>query len=202
MRYSVLIILFIFFNYTGGHNKTQHQNFNPENNEESTIKNKGNLTEINLNSLQLDIKKEDNKKITVLVIQCSNGYEYSMFGFDFNPIIESELKRIENVEVIPFSLTKLLGVTYQGVYDRKYCKPILDKIDADYYIMTRFTGEYHQDTPKMSKMNWGYETKVLNTKSMQQIVSIGNKRLNEYRDIEIDIKKNIPQLVKDIKDLK
>jgi hypothetical protein len=202
MRYSVFIILVIFINCTGGQNKTQHQNLYPNINEENTIKKEGNITETNLDTLHIGKKNEDNRKITILVIQCSNGYEYSMFGYDFNPIIERELRRIENIEVIPFSLKKLMGVTYQGVYDRKYCKPILDKVDADYYIMTRFTGEYPPDTPNMSKMNWGYETKVLNTKSMQQIISIGNKRLNEYREIEIDIMKNIPQLVKDIKSLK
>jgi hypothetical protein len=30
-------------------------------------------------------------KTSVLIVQCSNGYEYATGGYDFNPILEQEL---------------------------------------------------------------------------------------------------------------
>jgi hypothetical protein len=94
-----------------------------------------------------------------------------------------------------------MGISYQGVYDKKYCAPIIEKVDADYFIMTRFIGP-HPDTPNIDSVTWGYETKILNTKTLNQKVSIGESGFKGYKDIENDIKKNINKLVKDISDLK
>ncbi len=141
-----------------------------------------------------------NRNIKVLVIQCSNGYEYALHDYDFNPVIEGELNKADNIKVIPFPYKKLMGVAYQGVYDKKYCKPILEKVEADYYIMTAFVGTY----PGMynDSIKWGYETKILNTKTLNQKTSIGKKGFKKYEDIEVDIKKNITVLIKDIQELK
>lgn len=159
------------------------------------------LSTPNNDSITSDDKKHTASKLKVYVIQCSNGYVFAMGGYDFNPIIEKELKSKENIELIPFDAKKLLEVTYQGVYDKKYCKPIMEKIKADYFIMTRFIGP-HPDTPNVDSVSWGYETKILNIKTMEQKVSIGKTGLKEYQDIESHIKKNIDQLVKDLEVLK
>lgn len=154
-----------------------------------------------IDSVASPAKESEVRKIKLLVVQCSNGYEFAMHGYDFNPLLEEKLRHIDAVEVIPFPYKKLIGVTYQGVYDKKYCKPILDKVEADYFIMTRFIGP-HPDSPDVDSVVWGYETKILNTKSMNQKVSIGKNGLKEYRDIEDDIRKSIDRLVTDIRNLK
>jgi hypothetical protein len=144
--------------------------------------------------------KTDIQKMKLLVVQCSNGYEFAMANYDFNPIIEESLRSKDTVEVIPFPYKKLMGVIYQGVYDRGYCKPILEKVEADYLIMTRFTGP-HPDTPNSDSVVWGYETKILNTKTMNQKVSIGKSGFERYSDIEDHMRKNIGQLLTDIRNL-
>lgn len=49
--------------------------------------------------------------LDVIVVQCANGYEYAMYNYDFNPVIEKELNKFENINVKPFPLITLMGVT-------------------------------------------------------------------------------------------
>ena len=142
-----------------------------------------------------------NEKLRVLVILCSNGYDYSISGYDLDPIIENHLKNKSEFEIVPFSLKKLMGVAYQGVYDKKYAQPIIDKIDADVFIMSRFTGNNLLENPTEDTF-WGYETKILNVKSMNQKVSIRANKLSDFKDIENHIKDNIEKLIEDIENLK
>jgi hypothetical protein len=51
---------------------------------------------------------------------------------------------------------------------------------------------------KTQKVFWGYETKILNTTSMLQMVSIGSNHLHSYQDIEEHIISNVGKLIKDI----
>jgi len=138
--------------------------------------------------------------LTLLVIQCYNSYDYASGGWNFNPVIEAELNKFDDMEIIPFPYKKLMNVAYQGIYDKKYCGPILERVPADYYIMTRFVGP-RPDTPFQDSLTWGYEIKILNTRSMNQKVSIGRSNMEDYTDIEEDIIKNIDRLYKDIKTL-
>ena len=70
---------------------------------------------------------EKSPKIKILVLQCSNGYGLD----DFRNVIEEELSKNYQFEIIPFPNKKLLGVTFQGVYDKKHCKPITEKIHQE-----------------------------------------------------------------------
>ena len=147
------------------------------------------------------IKKDTSSTILeVMVVPCANGYDYAVNNYDFNPIIEKELDKFESIIVLPFPLEKLIGVPYQGVFDKKYCAPILEKIKADYLIMTRFTGDYDELSGR--EQPWGYETKILNTKTMKQISSIKSTNLNQYSEIEEHLKRNIKYLKSDIENLK
>lgn len=138
--------------------------------------------------------------IRVMMIPCANGYEYTMHGYQLNPIIKRELKNITSIIVQPFPLKKLQGVSYQGIFDKKYCIPIINKVDVPFLIMTQFTGNpFVVDT---TKKKWGYQTKILNTKTMDQINSIGANNLQYYSEIEKHIKENITRLQSDIKKIK
>jgi len=134
--------------------------------------------------------------IEVMVIPCSNGYEYAMHNYDFNPIIESELNQFKNINVKPFPFKKLIGVPYQGVFDKKYCRPILENVDVDFLILTRFSEKYSRLTGVEKK--WGYELRIVKSKTLEQLNSIKATNLSEYKQIESHIKKNIGEVQMDI----
>ncbi len=134
--------------------------------------------------------------IKVLVVQCSNGYEYAIHGVNFNPTIESELNNYKNIRVIPFPFKKLMGVPYQGVYDKKYCQPIIDKVNVDYLILTRFS-----DDTDITQKTWGYQVKIVKTKTMDQVNSITAINLKSYDLVEEHIRNNIGILKRDIEKL-
>ena len=140
---------------------------------------------------------KSNRKI--IVLQCSNGYGHN----DFNRTIESEISKKDGFTIVPFPNKKLLGVTYQGVYDKKYCIPIIEKLDVDYIIMTRFLGNIEEAVEIIDEnFIWGYEIKILNVKSMNQKISIRKDNLKEYQDIITDIERNGKDLLNDIENLK
>lgn len=136
--------------------------------------------------------------LEIIVVQCANGYDYSQQGYDFNPIIEKELNTFKNINVQPFPYKALMGVSYQGVFDKKYCPPIIDKVDADFLILTQFDKQLNVfDTlPK-----WGYELRIVETKTLKQVNSISLHNASEYEQIEKHIKDNINKLKTDIESM-
>ena len=148
----------------------------------------------------IEVNTKIDSVIDVLVVQISNGYEYAQFGYDFEPIIEKELSQFENINVIPFPYKKLMGVSYQGVFDKKYCKPIIEKVDVDFLILSIFKGNLLEIGQKIPI--WGYEIRIVNANNMEQANSIGADNLKDYSQIENHIKREIRQLKKDIEDMK
>ena len=152
------------------------------------------------NIVSKDSILEKSPKIKILVLQCSNGYGLN----DFRNIIEKEIGENNQFEIIPFPNKNLLGVTFQGVYDKKYCKPICEKINVDYIIMTKYLGNIVQGIELINEKTtiWGYEIKILNTKSWFQKTSIRKDDLKEYEDILVHIEQNSDELINDIIELK
>ena len=138
--------------------------------------------------------------LEIIVVQCANGYEYAMHNYDFNPIIENGLNKFENVKVLPFPYKTLMGVPYQGVFDKKYCPPIIEKVNVDYLILTRFDKKYSE--LNSAEMKWGYELRIVNTETLEQVNSINAHNLNDYQGIENHIEDNIEKLKTDIENLK
>ena len=146
------------------------------------------------------INKKEDDNFEVIVVQCANGYEYAMHNYNFNPVVELELDKFENIKVKPFPYKALMGVTYQGVFDKKYCPPIIQKVDVDFLILTRF--DRSNDAFLIDSTRWGYEVKIVNTKTMEQTKSIHAHDLKEYVEIEKHIKDNIGKLKADMERLK
>ncbi len=153
---------------------------------------------VNEETALTDTPKVDSFEI--IVVQCANGYEYSMHNYDFNPVVEKELNKFENIKVKPFPLKTLMGVAYQGVFDKKYCPPIIEKVDVDFLILTRFDKGY--DVLNGNQMKWGYELRIVNTETLEQVNTISTYDLNDYSEIEIHIQENIEKLKNDIEKLK
>lgn len=150
-----------------------------------------------INSLE---GKQTIDTLEIIVVQCANGYEYAMHNYDFNPLVENELNKFENIKVKPFPLKTLMGVSYQGVFDKKYCPPIIEKVDVDFLILTRFDKRYGK--LNRNQMKWGYELRIVNTETLEQTKTISAYDLDDYSDIEKHIQENIEELKNDIEKLK
>jgi hypothetical protein len=170
-----------------------------------------NITEEKKDSVLVDSSKTVNDSsslkdatiidtLEIIVVQCANGYEYAMHNYDFNPVIEVALNKFERIKVKPFPLKTLMGVAYQGVFDKKYCPPIIEKVDVDFLILTRFDKKY--DELNSTEMKWGYELRIVNAETLEQINSINAHNLEDYPEIEKHIKDNIGKLKSDIEKLK
>ena len=156
-----------------------------------------------IDKTQVDISDFDSipeqievEKKKVILIPSYNGYDCIQLGYNLNLIFEEKLKESNSINFIPFPYKKMNGSGYQSVYDKKYCNKIIEKTDADYLIMTKLTGNLLNFLEK-DKV-WGYETKILNVKTMEQQVSIKASNLKSYEEIETDIETNIRQLVLDL----
>jgi hypothetical protein len=91
-----------------------------------------------------------------------------------------------------------MGVSYQGVYDKRYIAPITEKIDADIYVMTRFLGGQFHENFSNKNAKWGYETKMYNARSGEQKVSIHAAGLNSYSEVENHVRDHVEKLSLDI----
>jgi len=195
LRYLQLTIIFIFFiEISFDSSNSRKSNFITTNTNKITTDNSKTThnTELKNENLKTDT-------IDIIVVQCANGYEYVMHGYDFNPIIESELNKFDNINVKPFPYKTLLGVPYQEVFDKKYCTPIIEKVNVDFLVLTRFDKNYNE--LKQNQDNWGYEIRVVNTETFVQINSINGHNFDEYKQIEKHLKNNISTLKMDIKKL-
>jgi hypothetical protein len=84
---------------------------------------------------------------------------------------------------------------YQMIYDKEYCKPILDLVQCDVIIMTQLITDNER---KPGIWPWSYKVKVYNTITGKQINSIGGVDLKP-EEIQNDIVSKIKILIADIR---
>ena len=126
------------------------------------------------------------KQKTILILPCSNGYGSEV---PIELFIENALKNNPFVKIIPFPSKKLQNIAYHGVFDKRYCTPIIDKVEVDYLIMSEISGERTNPvliTDTISR-GYGYKIKILNTKTLEQKNSINAKDLQSLEDMQKDI---------------
>lgn len=136
----------------------------------------------------------------VLIVPCANGYEYNMHWGDANPSLEKYLAMDGRIILEPFPYKEMQGSGYFGVYDKKHCEQILERTDADFLVMTKMNGlggiiPLSNDSTPVQKQEWGYSTRVLNTKSMEQFNGIRGSKLESFERIDSDVKKRASTLV-------
>ncbi len=194
MKYAIYLFVFLLVSSCSG-----------ESNEPSDL----DLTETQVqDSTQPTLEEEMDSAQTVtipkvLIIPCANGYEYNSRDGDVNPSLAEYLALDERVTVEPFPYKKMQGAGHYGVYDKKHCASILENTDADFLIMTRMEGglmplQLMKDST--ASPNWGYSTRILNTKNMEQIDGIRGSQFPTFKSLDPDVKKKIGALVQLILD--
>jgi hypothetical protein len=140
----------------------------------------------------IDIEGDSTVKVLVLIPY--DEIANAGVSPDTRRILESSLAGKGGVSVIPFPFRKLMGVPYQMVYDKKYCKAISDKVDCDVIIMTQIITDNER---KPGIWPWAYNIRVYNVRTGKQLDSIHGENLDSD-DFSGDIRNKIDKLIKDI----
>ena len=115
---------------------------------------------------------------------------------DILDYIETSLAESDSIELIPFPLKKLMNVSYQQVFDKKYCKPVLEKVESDYIIMSKI--DLINRTGKMSTDTWKFEIKLFDVEANTQKTILKNCCLKPA-EIKAFILENIEVIENQIK---
>ena len=62
-----------------------------------------------------------------------------------------------------------MHVPYQNVFDKKFCKPILEKIKTDIIVMSKL--DHVTRTGNMTTDKWNFRIRIYNVKTNKQINS-------------------------------
>lgn len=132
--------------------------------------------------------------IKVLILPAYDEIANAGVSPDTRKILESALTKQKHFTVLPFPFKKLMGVRYQMVYDKKYCREILDKVDCDIIVMTQIITENER---KPGSWPWSYRIRIYNTKTGIQLNSIkgDNLKAEEFQD---DINRKVYEIVRGI----
>jgi Cft2 family RNA processing exonuclease len=93
-----------------------------------------------------------------------------------------------------------MNVPYQNVFDKKYCKPITDKLQIDIILMTKL--EQATRTGQITRDRWSFQIKIYNTKTEKQFLSLVTGDKLTSADIESLIKSKRQDLSTEIKNIR
>jgi hypothetical protein len=153
-------------------------------------------TEIKVEKLENTIVKKELKPISVVVVPCSNGYEYMLsLDMEIDSHLEKNLSKFKEIKVVSFPFKKMKGSGYYGVFDKKYCEDILKNVEVDFLILSELRGGIDL---RNSKNSWGYRIRIINTKTLEQINSISGFKMKEHKDVYKNIKVKSEELMRDL----
>lgn len=106
------------------------------------------------------------RKLSVIVLPPFDKIANEGISPDVQKYLEREISKDTSLNVIKFPYRALMNVPYQNVFDKKYCKPITDKVDADIIVMTKL--ELKVRTGQMTSDTWGVSFRIYNVRTDDQ----------------------------------
>lgn len=115
------------------------------------------------------IPKSTLTNLAVLILPPYDMIANAGISPDIQKYLESIFTTDTTLRLIKFPYRRLMNVSYQNVFDNKYCKPITDKIKTDIIIMSKL--DQSTGTGDMTTDKWNFEIKIYNTKTGKQKIS-------------------------------
>ncbi len=112
--------------------------------------------------------------LKVLILPAHDEIANAGISPDVQKMLESTLSDAPRFSVISFPFKRLTDVPYHMVYDKKYCGPILAKVDCDVIIMTKLITDNEK---KPGVWPWSYSIRIYNVRTKMQTNSIQGKNL-------------------------
>ena len=109
------------------------------------------------------------RKLSVIVLPPFDEIANAGISPSVQKYLETEISKDTSLTLIKFPYNDLMNVPYHNVFDKKYCKPITDKVDADIIIMTKL--EQRERTGQMTSDKWSLSIRLYNVKKDNQVNS-------------------------------
>ena len=136
-------------------------------------------------------------KFLVLVLPPYDEIANAGISPNIQKYIEDEIYNDSFFTLIKFPYKQLMNVPYYNVYDKKYCKTISEKINADIIIMSKLV--QITQTGNITTDQWNFQIRIYNTKTDKQIDScIKGVKLVD-REIKSIISEKLSDLISEIK---
>ena len=136
-------------------------------------------------------------KLSVLVLPPFDEIANEGISPNIQMLLEATFSNDTAFTLIKFPYRQLMNVPYQNVFDKKYCKPITDKIKTDIILMTKLNQATR--TGQMANDKWNLQIKVYNTKTGGQFLSTVNGNNLTNAEIEKLIKSRRQELFAEMK---
>jgi hypothetical protein len=124
------------------------------------------------------------QKLSVIILPPYDEIANEGISPDVQKYLESAFATDINITLIRFSYKQFLNAAYQNIYDKKYCQPIIDKVNPDIIIMTKL--ELVSRSGKMSGDKWNIRFRVYNVNNGKQFdsqVKLNGITVKEMPDI-------------------
>jgi hypothetical protein len=147
-------------------------------------------------SIYNNIQQNNPQKLTIIVLPPYDEIANAGISPKVSESIEENIKD-KDFSIMKFPFKKLMGVPYQNIFDKKFCKPILQKIKADVMIMSKI--DQVSGTGNMETDKWNLRIRIYDVKNnKQKNSSLKGENLNPL-ELENFIVKNRKTLIKEIK---
>lgn len=115
------------------------------------------------------ILKSTRTNLTVLVLPPYDMIANAGISPGIQKYLESIFMTDTTFRLIKFPYRRLRNVSYQNVFDKKYCRPITEKIKSDIIIMSKL--DQATGTGNMTTDKWNFKIKIYNTTTGKQRIS-------------------------------
>ncbi|MGZ4059335.1 MAG: hypothetical protein ACXVPU_09915, partial [Bacteroidia bacterium] len=114
-------------------------------------------------------KKLAKSKLSVIVLPPYDEIANEGISPDIQKFLETEISKDTNLTLIKFPYKQLMNIPYSNVFDKKYCKPIADKLKVDIIVMSKII--IIARTNDMTADIWSLKIKIYNPNTGIQINS-------------------------------
>ena len=136
-------------------------------------------------------------KISILILPPFDEIANGGMSPDIQKLLEEQLSGDSGFSVIKFPYKKLMNVSYQNIFDKKYCKPIIEKVHPDVIIMTKL--DHITEGSEMEKDKWNLRIRFYFVKTNKQVNSKIIIDKSNWSEIKSILLTKHSQLVKEVK---
>lgn len=155
----VVLLVFFLISCDNSGNKTNASNQD------------GTLSETKDSILSDSLKKKFKplSKLSVIVLPAHDENANQGISPPIQKYLESVILLDTSLTLIKFPYKQLINIPYHNIFDKKYCKPIIDVLKADVVLMSKI--EIVTSTGDISKNKWNFQIRIYNTLANTQINS-------------------------------